>query len=488
VTQVQTRCGLVSGVMLGDLQVFRGIPFAKPPVGDLRWRPPQPVPAWSGVREATDWGHIAMQPPPQDPNAIGSTTPSEDCLTLNIWSPSRAKALPVMVWIHGGGFTTGSGIAAQSDGGYLARQGVVVVTINYRLGRFGFFAHPALSAEVLSAEDGGGGVANYGLMDQIAALTWVRDNIGGFGGDADNVTIFGGSAGGDSVVALMTSPKARGLFHRAIAQSPPARDRSKTLAEAEADGVRLANEWGGGDSVEALRALPADVVLGADATSPALSGDMPIIDGEILTDQLISTFERGEQAQTPLIIGATDYELPPLIVPPVLQARVAPYADAGPVLQHLYKSPAEYEHYLSDAIFAEPAAHIAQLHARRQPTFRYRFSLFPQSLAAMFTGAFHSMEGSYVFGTVAALPWPVTDQDHRLAATVSAYWTTFAKTGSPDHAGVPAWPEASDGMVLDFARDGPRAIGDDRREILNGLRRAFAHGDLPLVIGADAAG
>jgi para-nitrobenzyl esterase len=427
-----------------------------------------------------------MQPEPKDLKAVGSTTPSEDCLTLNIWTPTSAlrQRLPVMVWIHGGGFMLGSGIGAQSDGGYLARHGVVVVSINYRLGRFGFFAHPTLTEEAR-----GGEVANYGLMDQIAALTWVRHNIASFGGDPRDVTIFGGSAGGYSVLALMASTKARGLFQKAIAQSPPVRDQSETLAEAEAHGVQLARSWGATEgSAEALRAIPAERIAEADTTSPGLSGEMPIIDGEVLRAQIISTFEAGEEAKVPLIIGTTDFELPPLIVPPVLHARVVRYAEAVPTLRNIYKSAVEYDHYLSDAIFAEPAAHIAHLHGEKLPTYRYRFSVLPESLTARgFTGAFHSMEGGYVFNTLSAMPWPVSEQDFELAEAVSAYWLAFAKGGSPDHPGAPTWPGASNGRILNFTRDGPVAAVDDRQGTLDALTHAYARGDLHLVLGTGAA-
>jgi carboxylesterase type B len=182
-----------------------------------------------------------------------------------------------------------------------------------------------------------------------------------------------------------------------------------------------------------------------------------------------------------------DYELPPAIVPSVLQVRVAPYAAAGPILQRLYASPAAYDHYLSDAIFAEAASYIARLHAAREPTFRYRFSIFPQSLRAMsFTGAFHSMEGGYVFGTLGEMPWAADVRDHELSALVSAYWVAFAASGSPDHAGAPAWPRAADGMILNFTREGALPVRDDRQAVLDGLTDAYGHHTLPLVIGADA--
>ena len=235
---VRVESGQVQGVIADDVESFKGIPFAAPPVGELRWRPPQPAASWTGVRQAADFGANCMQGrfgPPPAAGAPQPPAPSEDCLFLNIWRPASAAAgakLPVMVWIHGGGFVGGSGALPGEGGGPFARQGVVLVTLNYRLGRFGFFAHPALSAERPDDLKG-----NYAYMDQIAALQWVKRNIGAFGGDPDNVTIFGFSAGGVSVHSLLASPLARGLFHKAIAQSGGSRDSVLTARPMREDGV-----------------------------------------------------------------------------------------------------------------------------------------------------------------------------------------------------------------------------------------------------------
>ncbi|HEX4181973.1 MAG TPA: carboxylesterase family protein, partial [Caulobacteraceae bacterium] len=239
--EVRTTSGLVVGGAADDVVAFKGIPYAAPPIGALRWRPPQPAAAWSGVRTADTYGPICMQKYDPKDNGVGGPAMSEDCLTLNVWRPfgEAGRLLPVMVWIHGGGFVNGSGTAALYDGSALARQGVVVVTLNYRLGRFGFFATPSLTREA-----GGEPVGNYGLLDQIAALRWVRNNIKGFGGDPDQVTIFGESAGGMSVNQLMVSPAARGLFKQAITESGVGREFSVRLHEGNPMGVLSAEAAG----------------------------------------------------------------------------------------------------------------------------------------------------------------------------------------------------------------------------------------------------
>jgi para-nitrobenzyl esterase len=267
--EVKTATGLVIGAADDDVVAFKGVPYAAAPVGPLRWRAPQPAPAWTTPLKADKVGPLCLQKYDAKDNGVGPLPMSEDCLTLNVWRPfAEANApLPVMVWIHGGGFVNGSGTAVLYDGAALARQGVVVVTINYRLGRFGFFAHPALTREAAGAP-----VANYGLMDQIAALKWVRDNIGGFGGDPRQVTIFGESAGGASVNLLMISPAARGLFKRAITESGLGREVLSRLHEtnslgvpsAEAAGAAFAKSLGvAGDDPAALRALSAEKILAA---------------------------------------------------------------------------------------------------------------------------------------------------------------------------------------------------------------------------------
>jgi len=262
-----------------------------------------------------------MQERQVDPG-IGIGEISEDCLTLNVFGPPATKTLhPVMVFFHGGGFTQGSASAALFDGTYLAQQGVVIVTCNYRLGRFGFFAHPALTREA-----NGDPVANYGLMDQIAALKWVRDNIAAFGGDSGKVTIFGESAGGISVNNLMISPLARGLFRAAIAESSFGRERTETLAEAETSGTQAAHRWGvTSETTEALRKIPASAIIAVDAKDQPFSffldGHVPIIDGQVVPESVMSGFSAGHEAAVPFIIGVNELELPPAFPPPSLESR-----------------------------------------------------------------------------------------------------------------------------------------------------------------------
>ena len=311
---VETPAGAVRGEAQGDVRIFRGIPYARPPLNDLRWREPQPMPRWSGVREARQFGAACMQPasPFYDHPGV-----SEDCLFLNVWAPAEARGAPVLVWIHGGSLVGGAGSDPIHDGSALAAQGVMVVSINYRLGPLGWLAHPALSAE---SDQGASG--NYGLLDQIQALRWVRDNIGALGGDPGNVTIAGESAGALSVVLLMASPDARGLFHRAIAQSPymitmpPLRDGGYVdWPDAETIGASLAEHLNAGD-LDALRAMDA----GAIVAGAAGTGYFPLatIDGHILPDQLVDIFDRGEQAPVPVLAGFNEGEIRSLrfLLPP----------------------------------------------------------------------------------------------------------------------------------------------------------------------------
>ena len=311
---VDAPAGAVRGETVGAADVYRGVPYAQAPVNDLRWRAPQPLPRWSGVREARRFGPACMQPESPFYDHPGM---SEDCLFLNIWAPADARDAPVMVWIHGGSLVGGAGSDPIHDGSAFAAQGIMVVSINYRLGPLGWLAHPALSAE---SEQGVSG--NYGLLDQIQALRWVRDNIGAFGGDPGNVTIAGESAGALSVVLLMASPDARGLFHRAIAQSPymitmpPLRDGGYVdWPDAETIGASLAEHLNAGD-LDALRAMDA----GAIVAGAAGTGYFPLatIDGHILPDQLVDIFDRGEQAPVPVLAGFNEGEIRSLrfLLPP----------------------------------------------------------------------------------------------------------------------------------------------------------------------------
>jgi para-nitrobenzyl esterase len=456
---VELDTGRVEGVVEEDVIAFKGVPYAAPPVGPLRWRPPMPHPAWRGLRRADRLGPIALQAYKPDDNGVGSLPMSEDCLTLNVWTPTaRGGPLPVMVWIHGGGFVNGSATAALYDGAALARQGVVVVGVNYRLGRFGFFAHPLLAAEAPDELKG-----NYALMDMIAALEWVQRNIEGFGGDPGNVTVFGESAGGMAVNRLMISSLAQGLFHKAISQSGAGRDASIPLAKATDDGKAFVDGLGVvAESVEDLRAVPAETILAAG--DPDVSqGWGPIIDGKLLTTDASPAFANGEQAKVPYIAGSNALEFPiPERVFEQAFRRLTRLSEADrDTLKTAYPSEAAFKaRVVSDFIFGEPARHLCALHAQAgAQAFLYRFSVLSTALASTLRGTPHAAERQYVFRTLGASTWPTTEVDEAAAATMSAYWVAFAKTGDPNGGGRPAWPhyDAGKDRLLEFTNKRPVA-------------------------------
>jgi para-nitrobenzyl esterase len=456
---VRIETGVVKGVTAQGVTSFKGLAYAAPPVGPLRWRPPAPAAPWTGVRDASRYGAICMQIPSKD-NGVGPGPASEDCLTLNLFRPAHAwgRRLPVMVWIHGGGLVNGSGTAALYDGSALARQGVVLVTFNYRLGRFGFFAHPALTAE---AWGGGGDIANYGLMDQVAALKWVRRNIAAFGGDPGNVTIFGESSGGQSVNRLMMIKAARGLFRRAIVQSGLGRERGQSLAQAEAAGRAFAAKLGvPGDDPAALRAIPAQAIVAAGDLD-IFSGQAPILDGRMLTEDPDRAFAAGHVARIPYLAGSNSLELPSFYLSPTLKALNRLNADQTAAAIKGYGSRLAYDdHVGADVIFGEPARTLLRDQARHgAPAWLYRFSVVPDSAPKEFKGAFHASDRQYVFQTLNASPWPTGPRDVALARTISAYWVAFAKTGDPNGPGRPRWPryDARD-RLLNFTNDGPVAM------------------------------
>ena len=430
--QVTVDSGAVSGAMAEGVASFKGIPYAAPPIGALRWSTPAPVSPWNAPRDATTYGPDCMQNPLPGIQP-GSRPMSEDCLTLNVWAPKPAKGakLPVMVWIHGGGFVGGSGTLPETDGAALARRDVVVVSFNYRLGRFGFFAHPALG------KDG-----NWGLMDQIAALKWVQRNIASFGGDPAKVTIFGESAGGESVSRLMASPAAKGLFARAIVASGGGRDDWPTLADAQAKGQAFAARAGAADAA-ALRALPADKILGGLALmnkeDDRYSG--PMTDGTIVPANADTIFAEGKQARIPYIIGSNDDELG--FIPAPFRAMVngpveKALGSAAAGVKAAYASEDEANRRLGgDAIFAEPALAFGLSHARAgAPTFLYRFGYVAEGQRKPDLGAVHASDVAFQFGN---LPADATAADRAAARQLVDYWTNFAKTGDPNGSGLPVW-------------------------------------------------
>lgn len=452
------------------LCAYRGIPYAMPPTGAQRWRAPEPLPRWDGVRDAVRSGPACMQPPRRTGSIYASelAATGEDCLSLDIWAPEDAHGLPVLIWIHGGSFIWGAGSEALYDGAALARRGAVVVSINYRLGVFGYLAHPELSTE---SPDGVSG--NYGLLDQIAALQWVRRNIAAVGGDPDNVTIAGESAGALSVLYLMASPAARGLFGRAIAQSaymistPALKEERHGHEPAEAAGARLAAELGA-NSMAGLRAMDAQAL--ADAALRAGFAPAGTVDGHVLPDQLVDIFERGEQGKVPLLAGFNSGEARSLrfLVPPLPEAAEAyeaeirsRYADLADRFLARYPSGDIEESALAcvrDALYGWTALKLARTQtAVGAPCFLYYFDhTYPAASKAGLDG-FHACELPYLFGTVGNTPplWPEipsTGTEAALSRIMGDYWVSFARTGAPGARGAPDWPDhAAAGGILHFA-------------------------------------
>jgi para-nitrobenzyl esterase len=496
---VKVDTGELQGVVEDGVVSFKGIPFAAPPVGDLRWRPPQPAARWDGVRQAAEFGPNCMQGrfgPPPPAGAPVPPPPSEDCLFLNVWRPAdpTARRLPVMVWIHGGGFVGGSGALQGAAGGPFARQGVVLVTINYRLGRFGFFAFPALSGERSDELKG-----NYAYMDQIAALQWVKRNIAAFGGDPDNVTIFGFSAGGVSVHSLLASPLARGLFHKAIAQSGGSRDSVLTARPMSKDGVdpnypvsaetigrTFAQSMGieGTDqaALVRLRALTAEQVLRgapvAAGSNPPQIELTPILDGRLITETAESAYKAKRQARVPLLAGSNSADTAGNRIKATTkdeffarfgkwsaQAKAAYDPDGATELATMVSRAND------DFGQAEPARFAANAFATNgSPAYLYRFSYVASAMRErMRNGAPHGGEIGFVFGTLGAGPGPASKpspEDLAVSRMAQSYWVNFARTGDPNGAGLPAWPrhDPKKDVIFDFRPDGSAGASPDPRK------------------------
>jgi para-nitrobenzyl esterase len=492
---VKVSGGLIEGASENGLTVYRGIPFAAPPVGGLRWKAPQPVAAWSGVRKTAEFGPACMQGErtlfPDD------KVQSEDCLTLNVWTPatSAAERLPVMVWIYGGGFTMGSTRAPLYSGANFARQGVVLVSVQYRVGRFGFFAHPALTREDPNAP-----VGNYGILDQIAGLRWVRDNIAAFGGDPGNVTIFGESAGGVSVNALVASPLARGLFHKAISESGFGRSLGVTLQVAERQGVAFAAQHEisgeGSAAIAALRALPPDQILAPNASAgtgvPPASADTPrqpggapgglpypMVDGKVLPAQIDEIFEAGRQAHVPYIAGGNSYEAS--LFGFVRQQPQAAFDRTGNAAKasQLYVAGGRDAglgalDLTTDLQVTEPNRYLGRLMAKAgAPAYAYYFSYVAPAQRGTAPGTPHGGELAYVFGT---LPSTAAEDARELSRAMSAYWVAFAKSGNPGSAGGAKWePVTTRGYAfMEFGLEGVR------------LRPGFLESKLDFISGLEA--
>lgn len=457
--------GRVAGVREGALQVFRGIPFARPPVGALRWRPPEAPARWGGVRDASAFGPNCTQPllPPDSLYAVSPTAMSEDCLTLNLWAPARrAGRRPVIVWIHGGSLRIGGASQPMFDGAAFARRGVVFVSFNYRLGVFGWLAHPALSAESTARVSG-----NYGLLDQVAALRWVRANIAAFGGDPGNVTIMGESAGALSVSYLLTSPLARGLFGKAIAQSaniravPALSRRVFGLHSAEETGAVLAAGLGARD-LAALRAL------GAATLAQARFAPEGTVDGWALPEQVVEAFDGGRQARVPLLAGFNSGEVRSqrIFLPPAPADAAAyeaeirrRYRDLAPAFLRLYPSSDLGNSMLAtlrDAVYGWAAERMVRGQAAAgTPAYLYLFDHCDAAMRARDLCAFHAGELPYVFGLPrlpSSWPRPEGEEDRALSEAMLDYWASFAATGVPRTRLGPAWPAyGSDQSYMRFS-------------------------------------
>ena len=437
--RVKTGGGWVVGAPLGASLAFKAIPYAAPPVGRLRWRPPQPATSWKGDRDATADGPACEQTvnPDGRPNGGGYAGPvSEDCLTLDVFTPPGAAKAPVMVWVFGGGNSAGADSIAPNDGRFFARDGVVLVAMNYRLGALGFFAHPALTKAAAKGEP----LANYGLMDQIAALKWVKHNIAAFGGDPGNVTIFGESAGGADVLTLMVTPAARGLFQKATVQSGGGWGPPVTLAQAQGAGAALATKLGLPEaaSPDQLRAIPADKLVGAGVAQI-------VVDGRLVVETAAQGFARGHQAAAPLIIGSNSWEASLLPA-----SNYVAYAGAAPpALKAAYPDEAGDPNRLAqsmftDAVMAAPARWFAAQASKKAGAWLYEFSYVRVVRRGKIPGANHTSENPYVFDTQMIVPnysSEIQDPDRQVAGFMHSCWVSFAKTGKPVcGAGDPAWP------------------------------------------------
>jgi para-nitrobenzyl esterase len=462
--RIKTDNGVVEGTLTNAEQIraFKGIPFAAPPVGNLRWQPPQPAAKWKGVRPAKDFGSHCIQSTSYPDMVFHDPGPSEDCLTLNVWTPTNAKpgTLPVMVWIYGGGFVGGGTSENRQDGQFLARRDVVVVSMNYRLGIFGFFAHPELTAESPHHASG-----NYGLLDQTAALAWVQKNIAAFGGDPTNVTIFGESAGSFAVSAQMASPLARGFFAKAIGESGGALYSSglgfPPRESVEQPAVAFAQTAFNTSTLAKLRKLSADDILRAATakTTPPPPRFGPDVDGYFLPDSVPNIYAAGNQAHIPLLAGwnadeARDQALLAKTKPTAASFAATAQTEFGDNAQKflaVYSATTDDEALVSAGDYAGDRfidystwrwleAHVATGEAS---VFRYRLDLGSPGdkyhLAIL--GAFHSDDIEYVFGTLDSRSEAVwRPEDRRLSEQIGAYWTNFARTGDPNGPGLPHWP------------------------------------------------
>jgi para-nitrobenzyl esterase len=485
---VRIDSGALQGVVEDGVEIFRGIPYALSPVGNLRWRPPRPVVPWEGVRDSAHFGHacpqrVGIYPAWVDAH-LESVGRNEDCLTLNVWTPVERgdQPLPVMFYIHGGNMQYGAGSVPVYDGRFLANQGVVLVTINYRIGYLGRFAHPAMS-RAQSSEP----VVNYGLFDQIAALEWVQRNIGAFGGNPGDVTMFGHSAGGVSVNFLMTTPQSKGLFHKAIAQGSGIlldltqhafeRGRPGPVGQSREDvGVDFVEHFAieaasDEELLDALRALPWEPIVEYQTEKQIAFG--PVVDGRVVVDHVAQVFERGEQHDVPYIGGANSWEWSQIAGIPLIgkwflggelieglsDEDLAPFDDQWTRI-------GLSQRWFAEGLFLTSTRYLGKQMANvRSPAWLYHVTYVQTNLRGEVPGAGHGIEVPFIFGHVREHPeWQrprqmagkmLTDEDLAWGQTVQSYWLNFAKTGDPNGPGLPEWPRydpASD-LVMEFGVD-----------------------------------
>jgi para-nitrobenzyl esterase len=462
--QVKVEGGIIQGTVTEDLTIYKGIPFAAPPVGDLRWKAPQPVEKWEGVKQTIDYAPAPMQ------GGNPASGKSEDCLYLNVWTPAKSdkEKLPVLVWIYGGGFSFGSTSDPVHNGEHLARKGVVLVSVAYRVGQLGFLAHPELSAENPNNVSG-----NYGLLDQIAGLQWIKNNIAAFGGDPNKVTIFGESAGGISVSMLCASPLTKGLIHGAISQSGgsfgPTRpttfpgENMKQLQQAEQEGVEYAQKVGAA-SIAELRKMDADKL----PMGMGMGGAWPIVDGYVIPDDQFKLYKAGNYNDIPVLIGYNSDEglsfpagrTPEEYVASV-QRRFGPYADsllqAYPLTNNEVKRPAR--NLMRDAAFGWHTWSWARLQSQtgKSSVFLYYFDQHAQreeGSPQADHGTPHGVDVPFVFKNLDANS---PQSDLEISEIMATYWTNFAKNGDPNGEGVTQWPA--------FSNEHPQAmyLGPDAR-------------------------
>ncbi len=494
---VRLKTGILGGVTVDGVESYKGIPYAAPPVGNFRWRPPQPVAPWPGVRDAKKFGPDCAQGGWGSPPGAIREGSSEDCLYLNLWLPAGTKTgakLPVMVWIHGGGFVGGGGSGQPEMGNAFAKQGVILMTFNYRLGRLGHFAFPALSAEYPEEP-----IGSYAFMDQIAALKWVQENIAAFGGDPGNVTIFGFSAGGVSVHSLLTIPAARGLFHKAISESGGGRDGVLTgrpiskenadpfyIVSAETIGKNFARKKGitgtDANALAKLRALSVEEIVDGGQETDGQGGPRtyagPILDGKLVVETAEIAYKSGRQSMVPLMIGNCSAEI---------GGNFVNNSDSSEGFFNLFgelkeEAKAAYDpngdksfaeiitRFNTDWVWGEPARMTARYFtAMNQPVYMYHFDYVPEAFRqrARF-GAGHGSEVDYVFNTLSARRGgvPVSQEEQELANIMNSYWVNFAKSANPNGAGLPVWPayNLQDEKILDIQADGKPVGKHDPRK------------------------